>query len=325
MKKNVAVFCGLGALVLVPAIFIFSKTILTGAFFQSKFGDTGPRVEEKILTVDGEERTYLIHLPEGSEEKGPLPLVFVLHGATANGYNAIRMSRMNTKADREKFIVVYPNGSGAVKGHLLTWNSGNCCSYARNNDIDDVAFFRKLIERLEMEYDIDPKRVYVTGFSNGGMMAYRLACELSDKIAAIAPVAAAIGTDDCRPTQPVSVIIFHGTKDKYVPYDGGAPLKLVNPDDKRTDKSVSDAVSMWTEYDGCKPLPVKKKYGNIEEEHYTECRNRTAVSVYTIKGQGHAWPGGRRGLANGNPDPPTQEISATDLIWEFFKKHPKRG
>jgi len=176
-----------------------------------------------------------------------------------------------------------------------------------------------LIDQMIATHKIDPKRVYVTGMSNGGMMSYRAACELADKVAAIAPVAGALNVE-CKPSQTVSVIAFHGTEDQSVLYDGGVPKKQTDPHE-RTDKSVAYSVSFWVKQNGCNASPQKTEKGNIVTEKYSSCKNNTAVELYTIKGGGHAWPGGVGGTFIA--DPPTKEISATDVMWEFFAKHPK--
>lgn len=275
---------------------------------------------DETLISDGLTRSYLIHLPTNYQKNEKLPVVLVLHGGGGNGKNNIEMTGFNDKADKEHFIVVYPNGTGRLSNILLTWNAGNCCGYALDNHIDDTSFLRSLIEKMEQNYNVDAKRVYATGLSNGGMMSYRLGCELSDKIAAIAPVAGALNLD-CRPTEPVSVIAFHGTADQHVPYQGGKPLKKVDPHD-RTDHSVASAISFWVNSNKCNPKPTSKHNGHITVDTYSGGKNGSEVVLYTIEGGSHSWPGGvkPRMLA----DVPTKEISATDLIWDFFLHHPKK-
>jgi polyhydroxybutyrate depolymerase len=191
------------------------------------------------LESDGRSRAYFVHLPPGYTGKQPLPLVLVLHGATESPEGVEELSGMSLKADKENFIAVYPRGTGRLS-NVPTWNSGNCCGYALMNHVDDVGFLRALIEKLGHDYVVDPKRIYVTGISNGGMMTYRAACELSDKIAAIAPVEGEQNVD-CRPGSPVSVIVFHGTADHLVPFDGGTTPFQIGP--KRADNSVAGAIS----------------------------------------------------------------------------------
>jgi polyhydroxybutyrate depolymerase len=139
------------------------------------------------LTYDGLERTYILHVPPSYNERHPVPLVISLHGGGGNAGHQRRVSDFNRLADEKGFIVVYPNGTGQRQDAILTWNGGACCGYAMTNNVDDVGFIRALIAELSNAYAIDPKRIYVTGISNGGIMAYRLACEASDVIAAIAP------------------------------------------------------------------------------------------------------------------------------------------
>jgi polyhydroxybutyrate depolymerase len=215
-----------------------------------------PRVQERApgqgsksgsLDIGGRTRTYSLHIPPAYDAKKPLPLVLVLHGATQSPESAERMSGMSAKADRENFLVAYPSGMGR-SGRRPTWNSGNCCGYALENNVDDVAFLRALIDQLEHAYSVDPRRIFVTGISNGAMMAYRLGCELADKIAAIAPVEGA-QDNDCRPSRPVSVIVFHGTADRLVPFNGGSTPFQIGP--KRSDTSVPSTVAFWVKQDGC--------------------------------------------------------------------------
>jgi len=277
--------------------------------------------EKKSILIEGTERTYVLHLPSGYQEDNLYPLVFVLHGGTANAQNAMRMSQMNPKADSEGFVAVYPNGTGKFKDKLLHWNDGSERSDKEINNVDDIAFFRQLIDYLESNYRVDPKRIYATGLSNGAIMTYRLGVELWDKIAAIAPVSGALNYDKSLPEKPVSVIIFHGTADKYVPYDGGVGKSSGG---QRQDKSVAYAVDFWVKENGCNPVPVRTEQGSIIKDDYKAGKAGSEVILYTIKNGGHAWPGGISGIRYGNVDNPTQEICATDLIWDFFKKHPKQ-
>ena len=299
-------------------------TLCLGAWLLFSMGSHGdelkPGNHELSLKTGGRDRAYLLHLPPAYDGKHLLPLVIVLHGGGGNAEGAIRMTGFNQKADKEGFVVVYPNGSGRLKTRLLTWNSGNCCGYALDSGVDDVGFIRALIDELKKTRAVDPQRVYATGISNGGMMTYRLACELSDKIAAIAPVAGALNLENCQPTRPVSVIIFHGTADEHVLYNGGEPIRRADTH-IRVDKPVSYAVSFWVKHDGCTETPRRTEKGTIRTEIYTGGKDGTEVVLYTINRGGHAWPGGHSYLLG---DEPTKEISATDLMWDFFMRHPKK-
>jgi polyhydroxybutyrate depolymerase len=278
---------------------------------------------EHSVVVGGTTRTYLLHVPTGAPS-GPLPLVVVFHGGGGNARNAARMSGMDAKSDEAKFIAAYPNGSGPIAGGLLTWNTWRCCGYALDNRVDDVAFIRAMVEAIARDHAIDRKRIYATGLSNGGMMTYRVGCELADVFAAIAPVAGALNTDDCKPSNPVSVIVFHGKIDQHVPFDGGAPTKTVDMRHPRVDKSVAFAIDFWKRQDRCEATPAREKKGGVTHESYACPATSTAVELYAIDNQGHAWPGGEKGLRAGNVDEPSREISATNTLWDFFLGHPKK-
>jgi polyhydroxybutyrate depolymerase len=278
--------------------------------------------EERTITVGATTRTYAVHLPNGRAPNQPAPLVVVFHGGGGNAAGAARMSGMDAKADKEGFIAVYPNGTGPLKDRLLTWNTWRCCGSALDNKVDDTGFVRAMVESIAREHPVDRKRIYATGLSNGGMMTYRVGCELSDVFAAIAPVAGALNSDDCRPPKPVSVIAFHGTADKHVLFNGGVPLTAFDRH-RRVDNSVQSAIEAWRKNDRCEGEPLRERNGSIFHTTYA-CADGTAVELYAIEGQGHAWPGGEKGLRYGNVDAPSTEISATGLMWEFFARHPKR-
>jgi polyhydroxybutyrate depolymerase len=271
------------------------------------------------LTHDGRERSYILYVPASVDRSRPVPLVFVLHGGTGNAESAIRMSGFNAIADQNGFVVAYPNGTGRLSDDkLLTWNGGACCAYAQENNIDDVGFVRAIASDLQAQANIDPRRIYATGLSNGAILSQRLACEAADLFAAIAPVAGTLNFSPCNPAQTISVIEFHGTADQHIPYDGGqGPQSLVDVDFA----SVQDSVGFWTSSDGCSPQPQTDSFDDIRHEVWTGCADSTSVELYTIVGGGHAWPGGAAGRADA--DQPTQTISASQLIWEFFAAHPK--
>ena len=274
------------------------------------------------LMVDGIERSYLLHIPPMYSPSKPAALVLVLHGGGGNAENAAKMTGMSDKADAEGFVVAYPEGTGRLKENFLTWDSGNCCGYAMDNEVDDVGFIRALIGELEGNLSIDGRRIYATGISNGGMMSHALGCELSDKVAAIAPVAGALNWANCTPTHPVSVILFHGTADQHVLIGGGKPKPSIINRREREDKPLSYAVSFWAEKDGCGGTPrrIEDEYDVVET--YAGCAAGTEVASYTLKGAGHVWPGGKKGWLLA--DEPESNVSATDVMWEFFAEHPKR-
>ncbi len=259
------------------------------------------------IEAGGLTRQYFVHVPPSYDGKTPLPLVLVLHGATQSPESIERMSGMSAAADQERFLAVYPRGTG----RLPTWNAGACCGYAMEHRVDDVGFISALIGKLKQHYAVDPKRIFATGISNGGMMSYRLACEMAGTVAAVAPVEGAQDLD-CHPTNPVSVIVFHGTADRLVPFAGGTtPFQMGS---RRSDTSVSSTTAFWVKQDGCSPTPQRKESDEVHVETYSGCRMGSAVAVYAIQGGHHIWPGTRFSR---------NDVPATSLMWTFFAQHPK--
>ena len=183
-----------------------------------------PGDHTRKVQVAAASREYFLHIPKEYDGKKAWPVVLVFHGGASNAEQMVRFCGLSAKADKAGFIAVYPSGSGKLP-RISTWNAGNCCGYAMSQKIDDVAFVRAILDDLETAGAIDKSRIYATGMSNGGIMAYLLASELSDRIAAIAPVSGPMGTETCGPKRPVSVMHFHGTADEFAPYKGGKGSK----------------------------------------------------------------------------------------------------
>jgi len=270
---------------------------------------------------DGRSRYYVVHLPKEYNPQKKSALVIMLHGGGGHARNAMKTTGFNKKSDEEGFIVVYPMGTGFFKKRALTWNAANCCGRAKKQEVDDVGFIIRMLSKLQRDYQIDSKRIFVTGISNGGMLTYKLACQMSEKIAAIAPVAAAFNDETCEPSEPVALVVFHGLLDRQVPFDGGTGREAK---EKREDRPVIETVNFWIEQNGCEPIAdTEYLFGNkIQRENFSNCQQDTEVLLYTLKIQGHAWPGGKRGYLFG--DNPSRLISATDIIWDFFNNHPKK-
>jgi len=273
----------------------------------------------RTLTVGGLERSYILHAPSSLDASKPVALVMSFHGGTGNAENQQRVSNFNSLADKEGFIVVYPNGTGRLGDKLLTWNGGTCCGYAMTNNVDDVAFVRAIVADVKTQYNIDAKRIYAAGFSNGGILSYRLACEAADLFAAIAPVSGTLNFKPCEPSESVSVIDFHGTADQNLPFDGGyGPNSIAGV----LFASVEESLNFWLAADSCPATPISESFADVVHESYAPCASGTAVELYKIIGGGHAWPGNPSPAGPGG-DLPTQTISATELIWAFFAAHPK--
>jgi polyhydroxybutyrate depolymerase len=273
----------------------------------------------RTLTWGELQRSYILHVPSSYDGSRAVPLIFDFHGGLGNASTQVRTSIFEPLADEKGFLVVYPNGTGLLGDKLLTWNGGTCCGYAARNNIDDVGFVRAMVADLESSYRIDPKRIYSTGFSNGGIMSQRLACDASDLFAAIGPVSGTLNDPGCQPKEPVSVIEFHGTSDQHIPYGGGNGDKSLT---NITFVSVMDTMDKWVKFDQCSSAPRTSAFADIQQDIFSRCADGTSVELYTILGGGHAWPGGN-GPAWPGGDQPTHAISATNLMWDFFAAHPK--
>ncbi len=284
----------------------------------------GPGDHVRTLQIGQTKRTYLVHIPEKLDpEKRPeqtAPVVLALHGAAMNGPMMAWLSGLNKKSDEAGFIVAYPSGTGPAG--LLTWNAGGFTGKPGVRKPDDVAFIGKVLDDMATVANIDTKRVFACGMSNGAMMSYRLAAEMSDRIAAIAPVAGTIAIENSRPQRAVPVLHIHGTEDRLVPF-GGPSEKL--PAIIKF-KSVADSIQTWVKLDGCDEAPatdVLSRDGDelkITRTTYSGGRDGAEVVLIVVEGGGHTWPG--------RPTPArflgktARNISADDLIWEFFEKHP---
>ncbi len=277
------------------------------------------------LPHQGRERSYFLHLPQHCVAGHPLPLVLALHGNGTNALGMMEFCGLNDKADAAGFIVVYPNGTGRV-AKALSWNAGNCCSHAFKHRVDDVGFITALLDDVQSRLPVDGQRVYATGMSNGAMMCYRLALELSQRVAAIAPVAGPIGCRDCQPERPVPLLHFHGTADLYTPYAGGRGPRSPSQTDF---VSVDQTIATWVTSVGAPAWPRIAQRpaahpGDLPATIKTwgPGRDGAEVVLVTIEGGGHTWPGRKPTLEFlGNS---ALNIPANDMLWDFFMRHPLR-
>lgn len=285
--------------------------LLTFCFFILHIGFA----QYHTFTFDGLQRTYLLRLPPSYDDAQIYPLVIAMHGGFGNAFNMERQSQLTEKAAESNFIVVYPEG---VKGGVLgisTWNAGYCCGYASRTDIDDVGFIEAVLDQLTQTLAIDTTRIYATGMSNGGFMSYRLACELSHKIAAIAPVAASMSMDYCSPERPVPIISIHSYSDDHVPYEGGRGNGF-SPHHNENQDSI---LSYWAKYNQTTEFEETNSnhQGYIVKRWFNGQCGSEVVQYITDDG-GHSWPGGQ-GTRIG--DQPSTVIIANDVLWTFFQQY----
>lgn len=262
-----------------------------------------PGFYDLTLTSSGDERSYRVHIPNGYMATTAMPVIIALHGYTESIDSFTQVTHYEEAADKHQFISVFPAGKAPLG--VPGWNAGSCCGTAQIQGTPDVQFISDLIDRLEQDYCIDTKRIFVSGFSNGGMLSHRLACELSDRIAAIGAVSGTMAIDDCKPTRPVPVLHIHGTGDIVVGYDPGTVAQ-----------SVPSTINGWVGRNLC-GMATSMPYmqGSVQCERHLGCAEGADVELCTVDGGAHEWPGG--GTANGMGD-----LNATEYIVNFLMAHP---
>jgi polyhydroxybutyrate depolymerase len=268
--------------------------------------------------VSGVRRSYYVHVPSGHDGTAPLPVVVALHGAFSTAREFERESGFSRLADRERFLVVYPQGIGL--GDLFRhWNSGHCCGKAKRMKIDDVGFVLATVDDVARRNPVDRTRLYLVGFSNGGMLAYRIAAEHPQVVAAFAVASGTIGGVPAanepewsvpQPKQPVPVLVLHGRADTHVPYDGG---RAAQSRGRSSAISVARSIGIWVDADGCDPEPHVESMGGgqVERQVWSGCRDDAEVVLYSINGWGHEWP--KENSLGG--------FEAGATIWRFFERH----
>lgn len=282
------------------------------------------------LIHDGLERTFIIYVASSYDKDVQTPLVIALHGRGVDGEGMILVTRngFDNLAERDSFVVVYPDGID------LNWNDGRrdqeADDRAHTENIDDVGFIAALTDMMVRDYNADPRRVYVTGISNGAIMSYRLACELSHKIAAIAPVDGNIPMhfiDDCSPSRHVPVLAINNVDDPVVPFDGGEIYGNFGKELLGRVLSVDQSIGYWVKKNGCSPVPVITEEPDrdpadgtrVTRKEYVNEDDGTEVILYIVHGGGHTWPGGLQYLPSRVIGKTSRDIDANEVIWSFFK------
>lgn len=299
---------------------LFAAALLSGCRIlrASKATVTTSSLVERTVTVGGIERSYLLYVPEAVRAATTVPVVLVFHGGLGRPENMPGVTGFDNLAEREGFVVAYPRGTSRAENiELDTWNGGLCCGWSQANNVDDVGFIRTLLDDLSGVVAVDPHRIFAAGLSNGAIFSYRLACEMADRIAAIGPVSGTQNVAECHPSQPVSVIHFHGTADRNVPLEGGYGEGVSG----FSFAPVKDSIDFWVKADRCTADANSSQSGPVLHEVHSPCADGTAVELYIIDGGPHGWPGGIA-YAPGAEDP-SNAIDATAVIWAFFKAHPK--
>ncbi|MBE7440771.1 MAG: prolyl oligopeptidase family serine peptidase [Spirochaetales bacterium] len=288
-------------------------------------------VPERVLSLeilhDGLPRRVLLHVPTHKTSTAR-PLVMVLHGGSGTPENMIRLTRnrFGELADRDGFVVAYPAGYERFWHDLRADGQGR----AHVRGIDDVGFLRRLITLAVTKYQVDPRRVFITGISNGGFMSLRAACEMSDVVHGVAAVTAQMpvgSRESCRPVRPISVLFVNGTEDPLVPYDGGS-VRVFGFDRGRI-LSTDESLAFWKEQADCQGAPVQRLLADFDpadqtrvEEISQSCRAGVRLTLLRIIGGGHTWPGGIPYLSERRVGRVSKDIDAAAVIWEWFQSLP---
>ncbi len=257
-------------------------------------------------------RNYVLYKPAAYTGNTPVPLVLNLHGYTSSNFEQLFYGDFRPIADTANFLIVLPNGTLDAQGQRF-WNT-----FGTNSTVDDVAFIANLLDTLQATYNIDKQRIYSTGMSNGGFLSYSLACELNQRITAVASVTGSMIESKviaCKPTRPVPVMEIHGTADATVPYNGSPVSGFVG---------IPTLVSIWVKFNQCNTTPTITPVPNTnttdgciaERQLYTGGNKGSTVEHYKITGGGHTWPGSAFNVGVTN-----QDFNASKEIWRFFRQY----
>jgi polyhydroxybutyrate depolymerase len=285
------------------------------------------------LRHDGRARRYHAHLPPAVRSRAPLPVMLAFHGGGGEAAGFEGYSGFNAIADREGFLAVFPDGTGPLRNRLLTWNAGTCCGYAVQRDVDDVGFAIAVLDDLARRTAVDPSRVYAAGHSNGGMMAYRLAAERADRIAAIVSVGGAMTlTAPFAPSRPVAILHIHSVDDPRALYDGGLGPPFPGTNQRQQHRPVQEALDRWIAHDGCatRPDTLETRHGRVATRDgghtatkltWSPCSSGYDVVHWKLTGAGHGWPGNERAeVRESLIGPVTTIIDAADEAWRFASR-----
>jgi len=251
------------------------------------------------VNVGGTNRTAEVHVPASYDPAHPTPVVLDFHGRLGDGAGEAALNNSIAKSDAEGFIVVHPESGTSP----TSWNAGTCCDPASTNNVDDVGFTTALLDQMNAQLCVDPDRVYAMGMSNGAYFSHTLACELGNRIAAIAPVAGLLLQSPCSPARPMPSLMVNGTADPLSEY-----------------QYVPESVQFWTDFNHCTTMATTYQNGTATCVTHGGCDAGADVELCTIQDGGHQWPGGETIPLLGNN---TTDIIATDAIWSFFVAHPR--
>jgi len=280
------------------------------------------------------DRRYSVHVPLGYAIKTPMPVVVMLHGGGGTSKAAAFETGWGIKSDEAGFLAVFPDAMppdptrpGHFSRNPQLWNDGSDRFHAGQKAPDDVGFFNTMLDDLIAKFPVDQRRIFVTGFSNGASMSFRAGAQLSGRFAAIAPVAGALWLEPLTLERPVPMLYITGTADPLNLIEGGVPRLATGGSDRVRSKAkppVRNSILQWSRALGCPVTPRDTSEANgVRTENYGPCRDDSEVAYITVEGLGHTWAGGKSLLPEFIVGARSDKIRATDVIWEFFQKHPK--
>ena len=278
-------------------------------------GDWLPGTTTHYMTVGNYPRDYVLHVPSRrpatpGDTLAPLPLLLVLHGSSGTAEDIRQTTQMDALGDAHGFVIAYPDGTNGGGLFASDWNGGACCGSAARDNVDDVGFISALATEISRNLPVDPKRIYIAGFSSGAIMAYHAACKLAPMIAGIAVVSGSLKDDNCAPGRAVPLIAVQGTDDTEVPYDD---IALTQPPLTVTGVAAQlpPSVQFWVAMDGCDGAVVNQQSTDVVLTTFSSCTGASVV-LYTIQGGWHEWP-------TLNSDAPLSELSASNAIIQYFE------
>lgn len=314
-------------------IIFFSAALLpvvgSAGEMQAETAKIGPGKYAMSIQAAGHKWNYFLHAPSRYDPRQAMPLVLILHGAGGQGKMYLEKAGWAAKAEEGGFLAAAPDGLPAKPGQPIhffhnprLWNSGQLRDPLPRSKIDDRKFFNTLIAELRRLLNIDPDRIYVTGHSNGAGMTFRLGAELSEHLAAIAPVSGLCWLKEPKPARPLPTLYMIGTADPLIPLQGGDSYL---PWGRRSTRPVGETLAVWARALGCSPDPqtIEEAEG-VKIQEYGPGNDGVKMKAYFLEGHGHGWPGGSQNLPEQLTGPNTATIKATDVIWEFFKNQARK-
>lgn len=287
--------------------------------------------QKREVLSSGDRRMHIVHVPRQYDHTRPIPVIVVLHGGGGSARFAYRVHGWPELAERETCLIVFPEGTledptkpPSLRDNLRLWNDGSTRSAVARRNVDDIGYLTSVLDDLQTSFNVDPNRIFVTGFSNGASMTFRVGVELAHRIKAIAPVSGHLCIDNPQLARPLSLLYMIGLADPINPVAGGT---VTTPWGTRRNKpAIMDSINTWIRLIGAPEQPIFSDIKNgVKQIRYGPGLHRSEVLLYLIEGQGHEWPGAQRTLPRSLSGPQTDRLNATEVIWDFFNSNGGRA